>query len=380
MRVHVAGAGLAGLAAALACQDAGCDVTVYDAARQAGGRCRSWHDPLLDRVIDNGSHLLLSGNHDVGRYLVLAGGPGLVPAPARFPMLDLASGRTRVLAAGLAALRTPRLLLDALKLLRAAPQARVADVVGRAWPWGELTEAVLNTAPDQAAAGPLAAVLRESLLRGAKASRPLLAPQGLGTALVEPAVGRLQDLRLGWTLTAIRADRLCFDQETVAFGPADRLILAVPPWRARQLLAQLPELPTSPIINAHFRLDRSVQMADFIGLTGGEAQWLFRRGDVLSVTVSAADRWLEQPSDLVAERLWQDCARALDLDPNQVPPVRVIKERRATLRHTPEVEALRPRQLPGRVVLAGDWVATGLPCTLEGAVRSGLRAADLVRA
>ena len=61
--VHVVGAGLAGLAAAVRLAGRGANVVVHEAAGGAGGRCRSYHDPLLDMVIDNGNHLLLSGNH-----------------------------------------------------------------------------------------------------------------------------------------------------------------------------------------------------------------------------------------------------------------------------------------------------------------------------
>src|SRR5438270_10025217 len=92
--VHVVGAGLAGLAAAVRLAERGVGVAVHEAASQAGGRCRSYHDPALDMMIDNGNHLLLSGNHATRSYLETIGGEGGLVGPARaeFAFVDLATG------------------------------------------------------------------------------------------------------------------------------------------------------------------------------------------------------------------------------------------------------------------------------------------------
>ena len=94
-RVHVIGAGLAGLSAAVALADRGVAVVISEAARQAGGRCRSFHDGLLDMVIDNGNHLVLSGNAAVDRYLRAIGAEGRLTGPGRseFHFLDLQLGQ-----------------------------------------------------------------------------------------------------------------------------------------------------------------------------------------------------------------------------------------------------------------------------------------------
>ena len=93
------GAGLAGLAAAIRLVRAGFDVTVNEASPQAGGRCRSYHDPQLGLTIDNGNHLVLSGNRAVMHYLRQIGAEGRLTGPdeARFPYLDLRDGRRWVL-------------------------------------------------------------------------------------------------------------------------------------------------------------------------------------------------------------------------------------------------------------------------------------------
>ena len=94
-RIHVVGAGLAGLSAAVTLARSGVAVVLSDAAKQAGGRCRSFHDSVLDMVIDNGNHLLLSANHAALSYLATIGAEGRLvgPAAAEFAFMDLASGK-----------------------------------------------------------------------------------------------------------------------------------------------------------------------------------------------------------------------------------------------------------------------------------------------
>jgi len=134
-------------------------------------------------------------------------------------------------------------------------------------------------------------------------------------------------------------------------------------------------------VNAHYRVaaprDSAMRGADFVGVIGGLAEWVFVKRDVASVTISAADRLVEQPSSELAHRIWGDVAAALGLDASSVPPWRIVKERRATFAATPAQLARRPGATTRwrNLLLAGDWTQTGLPATIEGAIDSGLRAA-----
>jgi predicted NAD/FAD-dependent oxidoreductase len=112
------------------------------------------------------------------------------------------------------------------------------------------------------------------------------------------------------------------------------------------------------------------------------AQWLFLRGEIASVTISAAEEHVDTPAEALAPRIWADVARALDRPDAPMPPVRIVKEKRATFAQTPESLDLRPGAptFYRNLFLAGDWTDTGLPATIEGAVRSGLRAAEAVLA
>ncbi len=135
------------------------------------------------------------------------------------------------------------------------------------------------------------------------------------------------------------------------------------------------------ILNVHFRTDADPGRAGFVGLIGGTAEWVFVKPGVVSVTVSAANHLVDLPAEAIAERVWPDARAALGLAA-PMPPVRVVKERRATFAATPAQERLRPGARTGlaNCALAGDWTATGLPATIEGAIRSGRQAAKVLLA
>ena len=102
----------------------------------------------------------------------------------------------------------------------------------------------------------------------------------------------------------------------------------------------------------------------------------------VSVTISAANRMVDQDAETIARAVWPDVQAALELPEGPLPPWRVVKERRATVAATAAQERLRPgpRTRLANVVLAGDWTNTGLPGTIEGAIRSGRTAAEVLLA
>ncbi len=391
MTVHIVGAGLAGLSCALAAADAGHRVVVHEGARQAGGRSRSWPEPTLGRIVDNGTHMVVGANQAVFDYLKRIGSENsLMRGPAAFPMLDLRTGRTWT--------ATPlRLLGSVLASMWRMPKSQdgpISAALGRSKNyrrfWDPLALAVMNTPADQASALVFRRVLARTLWRSQTASQPWLVKEGLSESFIVPALAALEKagaiVRLNDPLRALERDgarvtRLVFDSETIELDADDKVVLATPWVVARGFLPALPDLPASPIVNVHFRMavpPAPPNKLGFLGLLGGTGEWMFVRGDVISVTISGAAKVIDLAGEDIAALVWQDVARALSIE---TPPVatRVIKEKRATLFHTPEVEALRPAPRFGdNLILAGDWTATGLPCTLEGALTSGAVAAALL--
>ncbi len=412
-RVHVIGAGLSGLSAALRLAERGIAVSLYESSPQAGGRCRSFYDERVDRVIDNGNHLLVGANEAAFAYMKAIGGEKAVTeiAPATFPFMDLSTGESWAIRPNAGRVpwwifaesrRVPRTrawhYATALRLLRAGPAATVADCLDRGSRlttafWEPLVVSVMNASLEDAAAQPLAAMLRETFGRGETACRPWIALGGLSAALVDPALERLAQLGVtchpSWRLVQVereigRVTALRFDSGRVEIGADERIVLAVPPYIAAELLPGL-SVPAGAraIVNAHFRLDEAVRLPGgrpLLGVINGTVQWVVARGDIASITVSAADALLDVPADELLRRLWSDVARVLERPEAAMPPVRLIKERRATFAQTPANQKYRPRTETAwqNLFLAGDWTDTGLPATIESAIRSGVAAARAV--
>jgi squalene-associated FAD-dependent desaturase len=409
--VHIIGAGISGLSAAVRLANAGYRVHVHEATQQAGGRCRSYFDAATNLTIDNGNHLLLSGNRHALAYAKSIGTEaGLVgPKTAQFPFVDLKTGQRWLLDLGDSRLplwvfdesrRVPDTgLLDYLALapLIWAPTSKtVGDTIRcEGTLYQRLVQplllAALNVDPPVGSAGLAGAIVRETLLAGGQACRPLIARDGLSAILIEPAVKLLQEkgasVSLGHELRELatsgdRVTALKFGSDEIPLGSDDTIVMAVPPRAAATLLPGLPT-PTKfrAIVNAHFRVDPPRDAPPILGVVGGLVEWLFAFPQRLSVTISAGDRLVDMPREELAEAIWRDVCKAAGVA-GELPPWQVVRERRATFEATPEQNAMRPKAVTSfkNLFLAGDWTDTGLPATIEGSVRSGDRAADLVLA
>jgi len=473
-RVHVIGAGLAGLSAAVRLTEAGRQVVVHEAGPAAGGRARSYFDRELGLRIDNGNHLLLSGNIAAMAYLDTIGASGTLTGPRQplFPFIDIPSGERWTLRPNPGRLpwwiaapsrRVPDTGLGDYLRLAAVPRITDDRTVADSLPHGVLYRrlveplaiAALNTPPDQGLARLLGAVLRETLMRGGGACLPRFPREGLSETLVDPAVAWIRrrggEVRFGHRIAglAVEAERVAAlhaadGPEALALG--DAVVLAVPPWVAADLLPGLagPD-EFQAILNIHFAIpaglgeaglgevgrggvgsgearpegaelggagpgqaglggasggearpggvgsgdagsgvaglrESGLGEAGFIGLIGGTAEWVFIKPGHVSVTVSAANRLVDRPAETIAALVWPDVRAALDLGRQEMPRFRVVKEKRATFAATAAQERRRPvpRTALANLVLAGDWTATGLPATIEGAIRSGERAAVLL--
>jgi squalene-associated FAD-dependent desaturase len=408
-RVHVIGAGLSGLSAAVELAAAGRQVVVYEASPQAGGRCRSYYDAQLDMEIDNGNHLVLSGNRATLAYAVRIGAREKLvgPGSATFPFLDLRSGERWTLRANEGPIpywmlapsrRVPatRLAeyLELARLLTADRRARIADRLACRGPlWERLVEpfllAALNTEARQGSAALAGQVVRETLAAGGRNYHPLVAREGLSNALVRPALAYLEargatvafGKRLrGFSFAGARVDGLDFGEERIALASSEAVVLATPPQVAGPLLPGV-SVPTEfrAIVNAHFRVAPPPGLPPITGLVGGLAQWLFAFPERLSVTISAGDAWTDTPREELARLIWADVAKAANLS-GEPPRWQIVRERRATFAATPAQDALRPGTATAwsNLVLAGDWTQTRLPATIEGAIRSGVAAAKVL--
>ena len=439
--VLVVGGGLAGITAALRCADSGYEVTLVETRARLGGAASSFQRGDLD--VDTGQHVFLRcysayaallrrlGVLDKVRVQPRFRVPVLepfracsvlrrwdLPAPAHLapallghPALTL---RQRVNAAR-TGMRMRELdpedpALDRISfgdwLRECGESARAVDAL-----WALLSVAALNAAPDESSLALAATVFRTGLLDAADSGdigvplRPLaelhdaaahreLASAGVRVLLRTKANSVLRDEsgETGWRVPV----RGRGGEEVLR---ADSVIVAVPHQHAGALLSArlLPAaaawsgLSAAPIVNVHVRYDRSVLAEPFAAVLGSPVQWLFdrtsaagvRRGQYLAISLSAAHEYVEQRTGEL-RALFLPALR--DLLPRarraEVQDFFVTREPRATFAQAPGTRDLRPGAdtgLPG-LVLAGAWTATGLPDTLEGAVRSGDQAARVVRA
>ena len=410
--IYIIGAGLAGLSAAVSCILKGYKVEVFEATNHAGGRCRSYKDKILDRTINNGNHLILSGNLGVKKFLsnldiadnfqtmdpVLFNFHDIIknerwslqPSNGRIPWWILNPSR-----------RIPGTSLgDYLSLLKFkyAKDKTIAALVNPSRPiferlWQPLSQAVLNTDAYEGSAALIWTMLSKTLLKGSDASRPMLTRAGLSASLIDPAISFLtankSDIQFSMKLQSVskntnKLKTINFNKRAITLKTNDAVIFALPPNIISSLIPDIiTPKDTNAIVNVHFRLDERPTLpndAPFIGIIGGAAQWLFKHDDVYSVTVSAADKFSNKSNEEIAKIIWKEVAKVIDNNREKLPLFRIIREKRATFAQTPEEIKRRPDSRTNwkNLYLAGDWTNTGLPATIESAIVSGQKVAEIL--
>ena len=337
----------------------------------------------------------------------------LLPLDARLRILRVAA-RLRSLAPGVPGDLDRHLVVDWLRDLG----QREGEIERF---WRPVVLATMNSDLAQASAGLFAALLREIFLTRPDAADMLLPREGLSRIFVEPAVEVLRSrgalVRSGCGVDAVRLRRDSHGDAVTGVSTgdeqydADHVILAVPPWAVGRLQIEREDaaagvstrqpfahevLPTldlaafvpSEILSIHVWLRRDAGRALMTGLLESTLQWVFYKGETAdglfhySCTVSSA-RGDETANVAELRALLQRELSLLGTPFADDDIVRVlpIREKRATFVPAPGLDSLRPAcETPVRgLCLAGDWTATGLPATIEGAVRSGFTAADSIR-
>lgn len=424
MKVAIIGAGYAGLAAAVELASQGVSVTVFEAARQLGGRAR--RVDYRGMALDNGQHILLGAYRETLRLMRMTGAD---PAALllRLPLQLVIPDRFRLKAALLPAplhlalaLLTARGLTweerySAMRFMSAMRRRnfRIGDDIEaekmltvhgqagnlRRYLWEPLCVAALNTPLATASAQVFLNVLRDSLAGSRSDSDMLLPLADLTQLFPDHAAAFLNShggkIEYSRPVLAVKTEMAGFSLET-RMGPEkfDQVICAVPPQRLAALTANLPELAEAraqvdrfgyqPIYSVFLQYPSTTRMhAPMIGLHGGITQWVFdlgqlnRKTGLLCAVISAEGPHQKLDHDELALRVNKELRTAL---PGLPPPLwhKVIAEKRATFACGPGLK--RPSQvtpLPN-FFLAGDYTAGDYPATLESAVRSGVKCAQLI--
>lgn len=422
MKVAVVGGGWAGLAAAVELTKAGAHATVFEAARQLGGRARSVG--VRGHTLDNGQHILAGAYRETLRLMETVGAapeklivrlplelsfPGARPTPFRLRLprlpapLHLAFGLLAARGAGLAEKLAAARFMRALQAggYRLEADCTVAELLDRhaqrgslrTHMWEPLCLAALNTVPAHASAQIFANVLRDSLGGGAADTDLLLPAADLGRLFPLPAAGFIRagggEVRLSARVSRIggaTVDGLAFDRVVLAVAPQHAATFLARHAETAEIAAMLAGYAYEPIGTAYLGYPPQLALPfPMLGMNGGRpgklGQWVFDRGPpggaagVMGFVLSAGGAWDERDNEELAAALHAELGEMLRRKLPQPQWYRVIRERRATFSCRPGLP--RPpakTPLPG-LWLAGDYVCADYPATLEGAVRSGVAAA-----
>ena len=439
LKAIVIGGGFAGLRAAVLLADQGIRVTLIEGRSSLGGRARSFTDPATGQTVDNGQHLFLADYRETIRFLQRLGTNRhlifqdhlkvtFVEPPGRSSTLDCPKLPSPWhLLVGMARLSSFT-LSDKLKLGRLHREIHRANRrcldeesveewlnrmgqsrQSRLWFWHPLAVAALNEDPSTASAFGLVAVL-DSLMRSPWPNARLGSSSiGLSDLYAEPARRVIEEQGGEVLLNCFAAGLEMEGSQVTGVGLADgkslrsdAVISALPPaallkiipggsTAADSLRRNLSRFRTSPIVSINLWLDRPVTQALFVGMIGTSTQWLFNKqailaparvqADYLSLIISAAHSFIGRSNDELISAALQGL-RACFPSAAQARLIRsqVVRERDATVSLTVGMEKFRPGPATAfdNLFLAGDWTDTGLPATIESAVVSGRKSAELL--
>jgi hypothetical protein len=406
--VHVVGAGVSGLSAAVSLAAAAeAQIVVHESAAIAGGRRRPLFDEASQTAFDSGADFVLSSWTSALALIEAVGARAQwrEAAPDGIAFADLATGERWRLRLGRG--RFPWRLLDrrnrppgvalgdfwpGARLARApAAAARLVDYAPRFGTaaerlWRPFALAALNADLERASARLAGAALAASRWGGATLLKP---SRGLARGLVEPALKtlarrgaatRFERKLVGLAFADGRVAALDFVHDRVDLAPGDAVILATPPQEATALAPGLAAPQDfAAAVHVHFAAPAARDAPPILGVANGAIHWLLSGEDSMTAVVRDAGALIERPRDQLAAAAWRDVA-ALTGQRDAVPAWRVVKRKRAAFAATPEQDALRPggdTRWPN-LFLAGAYVQTGLPDCLEGSARSGAMAAERV--
>ena len=437
--VAIAGGGLAGLAAGCALAEAGLRVSVFERRPYLGGRASSYQHPGTGEVVDNCQHVLLGCCTNLVDFYRRAGvegrirwyekltflepgghasviAPSALPAPLHtalaFFRADCLSFRDKVAISRAMAALAPSVPADLgesfLDWLKRHGQTEQA--IERFWK--SILVSALNEDLDRVSVSYAAQVVRESFLKSAAAGRmgiPTVPLTDLYSTAGEYIRGRGGEIQLRAGVETFRAEASGVGVVTNGLEQKfDFLVLAVPfdvlgrmlpeTLTAAPLAAALAQFSTSPITGIHLWFDRQISELDHAVLLDRTIQWMFHKSRLIQ---NRSDNKMLENGEASYIELVVSCSRSLvEKSKNEIvemavkeareffPSAReaklvkstVIKEIHATYSPRPGIDQYRPHPVTGwpRVFLAGDWTATGWPATMEGAVRSGYLAAEVL--
>jgi len=439
--VVIIGGGLGGLSAAVRLASNKCSVTLLEQSPKLGGRCYSYVDEKTRDVVDNGQHVLLGAYHDVLRYLEIIGTRQFLKhetslkLPFHHPEKGFADFRFSSLpkpfdvVIGMLKFRLfsfgdRRRMMNVGRFLRkwnADVEHSLANLTVDQWLknlnqsdevcrcfWNPIAISVMNDLPEHSSALLFARALRAAFFGTQSDSAIFIPTIGQTELYLDKAVEFIQkrngNIRTNTEVAEVIIQNGRIEGVRLQNGEsiASKFVISAVPYFSLERLipkdyqSQMPfcnlaKFSSAPIISIHLWFDTEFMDQEFVGVIGKSVQWIFNRrkiiqenrssGGYISCVISGAYEFIDFSKENLVEIALNDI-QGIYPESKKAKLIHsvVIKEKRATLADTATIDSCRPeaRTPIDNFYLAGDWTATGLPATIEGAVKSGFTAAELV--
>lgn len=418
----VIGGGFAGLAAASFLADKKNNTTLLEASPKLGGRAYSFTDTKSNTVIDNGQHILMGCYFNTLNFLELISAKEnfefqdklkvtfvkknfqVVPlkAASGFYPINLLLGLLNFNAIKFSErlkllnvfLKLPFIHSDKLKTKTVEDwlkEENQNENLLNAF-WKILAVGALNTSLSKASAKIFVDILKQIFLKGNSAAAIILPKYGLTESYCHNAkifiekyngIIKLSEKVTAFNINNNKIEKIITDKNV--YDDFDYVVSTVPAHSLKKIMAgsnfiDIPGLKYSSILNVHLWLNENPFKEKFYGLIDSKVHWVFNKSTYINVVISDADELIEKPDDEIIKLISSELEKFLKLKSSNISGYKIIKEKRATFVPSSEVISKRPKQKTSikNLILAGDWVNTGLPSTIESAVKSGITAAEIV--
>lgn len=420
----VIGGGIAGLTSAAYLTKQNIKVTLLESSPKLGGRAYSFTEQKSNDVVDNGQHILMGCYSDTLHFLKLIGAKENFIYQKRLRIYFLTKEGKQLSLKSFTSIYPFNLLLallnfkvitfaerlSLLKFVMKLPfisHQRLLDKNVRDWLkeekqsndtikslWEIIAVGALNTNIDKASAFMFREILMKIFYNGNFASTIILPKYGLSDAYIENAKDFIESHGGKIKLSSTVREFIINNNKIVEIKTADTvykdfdyIISAIPFYALNNIYPELfendkNELEYSSILNIHIWLKTNPLKEQFYGLIDSLVHWVFNKGNHINLVISDADYLIDKSAEEIYQMCVSELIKYTKLEESDVLEYKVLKEKRATFIPSNKITNVRPSSNTkiANLFLAGDWTDTGLPSTIESAVKSGRIAAELISA
>lgn len=417
IKCAIIGGGLAGLTSAVYLSKAGFQVKLYEASPKCGGRAYSFTDETSGDIVDNGQHIMMGCYFNTLEFLKITKSINKIYFQNKLDInfVDKSVGLAPLIAfstiypfnllIGLLNYKAITLyervkIVKTISKLLFLSSKNVGNYSVRQWLvkekqstetikafWEILVVGALNSNIDDASAEMFVDILKKIFFSGNKAASILIPKDGLSQVLINDAVGFIEE-NDGKVYTSYPVESIIIeDKKAVGLKfknkiekDFDFIISTVPHYALEKLIdVELLGIPKidfeySPILTAHIWLKDNIFDKIFYGLINSPVHWIFNKGKYITIVISNAESFLEKRKENIMEIITDEIMKYFPkFKSDFIQRYLIIKEKRATFISSKSILNKRPgvHTRIENLYIGGDWINTGLPATIEGAIKSG---------